>query len=122
VQYLLHNTEDNALEFRYEATTDAPTPINLTNHTYWNLNGFTGTVHDHKMLMKNCSKYLPVTPTQIPTGEQRSVVGTSWLPLQRYSRHGVVYVLVFVDGCTERPQPLLEATCQSWRVCPHVLF
>jgi len=78
VQYLLHNTPDNALEMRYEATTDGNTPINLTNHTYWNLNGGSRTVHDHVVTL-NCSNYLPVTDSQIPTGELRRVEGSNKL-------------------------------------------
>ena len=74
MQYLLHNKDNNALEMTYEATTDKTTPINLTNHTYWNLNGCERTVHDHTLSL-NCSKFLPVTATQIPTGETRDVKG-----------------------------------------------
>lgn len=60
----------------YEATVeDYATPINLTNHTYWNLNGLTGTVHNHKLLL-NCSHYLPVTSSQIPTGNLKAVAGS----------------------------------------------
>jgi hypothetical protein len=44
---------------------------------YWNLNGLQRTVHDHTLSL-NCSRFLPVTPTQIPTGELRSVEGTDF--------------------------------------------
>lgn len=75
VQYLLHDSDDHALEITYNANVaDKRTPVNLTNHTYWNLNGLTRTVHDHELSL-NCSKFLPVTPTQIPTGELRNVAG-----------------------------------------------
>ncbi len=54
VRYRL--TEDNALEILYKATTDAPTVLNLTNHSYFNLNGPDGsTVLDHTLRL--CSSY-----------------------------------------------------------------
>ncbi|MEE9496615.1 MAG: aldose epimerase family protein, partial [Desulfobacterales bacterium] len=74
VTYLLNM--ENELFFKYTAETDKETPVNLTNHTYWNLQGAgKETILDH-LLTLNCSCYLPVTDALIPTGELLSVEGT----------------------------------------------
>ena len=74
VMYTL--TADNALHIDYTATTDAPTPINLTNHTYFNLAGEgSGTINDH-LLTLYADHYTPVNANIIPTGEIAPVAGT----------------------------------------------
>lgn len=74
VSYSLKN--DGSLSIRYEANTDKRTLINLTNHTYFNLGGYSsGKIYDHELWL-DADTYLPTDDTLIPTGEIRSVEGT----------------------------------------------
>ena len=66
---------DGRLEMEYEATTDAPTVLNLTNHSYWNLNGGVRDIGDHTLRL-NADRFLAVDSGLIPTGELRPVTGT----------------------------------------------
>lgn len=66
----------NRLTIDYQAETDAPTVLNLTNHTYWNLAGEgSGDVHGH-LLTINAGSFCAVDDTLIPQGEPVSVDGT----------------------------------------------
>ncbi len=69
-------TDDNVLKIELGAVTDAPTVVNLTNHTYFNLAGEdSGTVLDHELTL-NAECYLPTDESLIPTGEMAPVAGT----------------------------------------------
>lgn len=66
----------NALSIHYEAKTDRSTPINLTNHAYFNLGGYAaGKIFDH-VLRIDADRYIPTDADLVPTGEIRSVEGT----------------------------------------------
>lgn len=81
VVYML---KGDSLEIEYTATTDKATPVNLTNHSYYNLAG-EGIILDHVLTM-NASHYTPFDSTQIPTGEIKPVEGT---PLDFTEPHAI---------------------------------
>jgi aldose 1-epimerase len=69
-------TDENEVIIHYEAVCDSPTIMNLTNHSYFNLNGQgSGTILGHEMYI-NADRYTPVTETLIPDGTLEHVKGT----------------------------------------------
>jgi aldose 1-epimerase len=74
VKYSL--TDAGQLLIDYTATTDKPTPVNLTNHCYFNLGGSLGTSILNPNLQIHAAKYTPVDSGLIPTGLQTPVAGT----------------------------------------------
>ena len=72
---LMTLTDDNAIDIRYEAETDRPTIVNMTNHSYFNLDGDAGSNSDH-LLTIDADYYTPVDSTFMTTGEIAPVEGT----------------------------------------------
>lgn len=68
-------TKDDAVDISYTATTDAATPLNLTNHTYFNLNGGTSPILEHTLWL-DAARFTPTDEGLIPTGEIAPVAGT----------------------------------------------
>lgn len=68
--------DDNRLTIDYLAVTDAPTAVNLSNHTYWNLSGAdSGSILGHELKMK-AARYLETDQTLVPTGKLAETAGT----------------------------------------------
>ena len=71
-------TDDNALVMDYTAVTDAPTIINLTNHTYFNLDGCDGGDVLHQELWLDADRFTEGNAETCPTGRILPVRGTPW--------------------------------------------
>lgn len=86
---------DNSLTCDYEARTTRPCPVNLTNHTYWNLAGAgNGTILQHDLKLE-ATQYLPVDATLIPTGVFAETTGT---PMDFTRSHRIGARLAQVPG------------------------
>jgi aldose 1-epimerase len=114
VVYTLTNA--NALRLDYQATTNQATVLNLTNHSYFNLNYGQGNNVLNHVLMLNADYFTPVDATSIPTGELRAVAGT---PMDFRQPHAIGARMAQVPGGYDhnwvladhlRRQPELAAT------------
>ena len=70
-------TEQDELKIAYHVEADVDTPINMTNHAYFNLNGCDGDKVNNILLQINAEEYTPVTARLVPTGEYAQVAGTA---------------------------------------------
>ncbi|MGA4848662.1 aldose epimerase family protein [Streptomyces sp. G5(2025)] len=93
-----------ALSIAYEATTDAPTVVNLTNHTYWNLAGArSGRALGHEVRI-DASRITPTDGAGIPTGAYEDVAGTRFdFRAARPVGPGLDHNYVLDKGVTARP-------------------
>ena len=88
---------DNTLDMKFEATTDAETVINMTNHSYFNLSGDPSKPGTNMVLYINADNYTPADSTYMTTGEIKSVYGT---PMDFTKRHALYQTI----GDTTFPQ------------------
>ncbi|MGY5051341.1 aldose epimerase family protein [Streptomyces sp. 900105755] len=99
--------ESGALHISYEAVTDAPTVVNLTNHSYFNLAG-SGHAGGHELRIA-ASRYTPVDGDLIPTGDPADVSGTRFdFRAARKVGSGYDHNLVLDKGVTETPVEIAE--------------
>ncbi|MFF6999132.1 aldose epimerase family protein [Streptomyces sp. NPDC008313] len=97
---------DGALRITYEAVTDAPTVVNLTNHSYWNLNG-SGNAGGHELSLA-ASRFTPVDEHLIPTGVA-SVENTRFdFREARKTGSGYDHNFVLDKGVTDTARPVAE--------------
>lgn len=78
--------DNNAIEINFHATTDKPTHVNLTNHCYFNLNGFKRDIMKH-LLQVEANHFLPLDKDLVPTGEIRELAGSA-LDFRKYKAIG----------------------------------
>jgi len=98
------------LGWEFIAKTDKPTIVNLTNHSYWNLDGLDSLV-DGMQIRLESSRYMPADQNRIPTGEIKPVVGTPLdLRVQKsfsriFSEYGDVDDIFLLDGFGRKTKP-----------------
>ncbi|MER5433436.1 aldose epimerase family protein [Streptomyces sp. NPDC002588] len=98
-----------ALRFVYEAVTDAPTVVNLTNHSYFNLGGpGSGAASGHELRLA-AARYTPVDGDLIPAGEPAAVTGTRFdFRTARKTGSGYDHNFVLDKGVTAVPEEVAE--------------
>ena len=82
---------NNTLDIVFQATTDKETVVNMTNHSYFNLNGDPSKVGTNQVLYINADKFTPSDKYYIPTGEIKSVAGT---PMDFRTPHAIQKTIV----------------------------
>ena len=101
---------ENTLKIDYAATTDKATPLNLTNHAYWNLEDGGASSVDKHVIRLDAEFYTPTDDDSIPTGEVRAVKGT---PMDYCSAPRVVGQRLDECGPVHESNP--TATPARWR-------
>ena len=89
-------TNENALEVAYRATTDKTTVINLTHHSYFNLNGEVEHAFDHELMINN--HITPITAQMVPTGE--SAVKEPRLISQSRANPGIALTMTILKSAS----------------------
>ncbi|MDR1723993.1 MAG: galactose mutarotase [Tannerella sp.] len=129
VTVIYHLTDDNSVLIHYQALTDKPTVVNLTNHSYFNLSGAGDPYIGDHILQIEADYYLPTDETAIPYGPKAKVEGTpmdfrepteigerindDFEQLHFGKGYDHTYILNKDYGDLDKKQPLYAASCSS---------